>query len=51
MSVRRVVTGNFGGKSKIVSDGGTRRSLVFKHIPGQTCGADLDDARGADNRE
>lgn len=36
MNVRRVVTGNVGGKSKIVSDGGTRRSLVFKHIPGQT---------------
>jgi len=35
MSVRRVVTGNVGGKSKIVSDGGTRRSHVFKSIPGQ----------------
>jgi len=36
MSVRRVVTGSVGGKSKIVSDGGTRRSHSFKNIPGQT---------------
>lgn len=36
MSVRRVVTGKSGGKSKIVSDGGTRRSRAFKNIPGQT---------------
>ena len=35
MTVRRVVTGNVGGKSKIISDGGTRRSKVFKNIPGQ----------------
>lgn len=36
MNVRRVVTGNAGGKSKIVSDGGTRRSRAFKNIPGQS---------------
>ncbi len=36
MNVRRVVTGNAGGKSKVVSDGGTRRSRAFKNIPGQT---------------
>ena len=36
MSVRRIVTGNAGGKSKIVSDGGTRRSRAFKNIPGQS---------------
>ena len=36
MSVRRVVTGKVGGKSKIVSDGGTRRSRAFKNIPGQS---------------
>lgn len=36
MSVRRVVTGNVGGKSRIVSDGGTRRSRAFKNIPGQS---------------
>jgi mannose-6-phosphate isomerase-like protein (cupin superfamily) len=36
MTVRRVVTGNAGGKSKIVSDGATRRSRAFKNIPGQS---------------
>jgi hypothetical protein len=36
MNVRRVVTGKVGGKSKIVSDGGTRRSRAFKNIPGQS---------------
>jgi mannose-6-phosphate isomerase-like protein (cupin superfamily) len=36
MTVRRVVTGYSGGKSKIVSDGGTRRAKDFKHIPGQS---------------
>jgi len=36
MEMRRVVTGNVGGKSKIVSDGGTRRSRAFKNIPGQS---------------
>jgi mannose-6-phosphate isomerase-like protein (cupin superfamily) len=36
MSMRRVVTGISGGKSKIVSDGGTRRSKAFKNIPGQS---------------
>jgi mannose-6-phosphate isomerase-like protein (cupin superfamily) len=36
MNVRRVVTGHAGGKSKIVSEGGTRRSRSFKHIPGQS---------------
>jgi hypothetical protein len=36
MSVRRVVTGNSGGKSKVVSDGGTRRAKAFQHIPGQS---------------
>src|SRR6266851_2697207 len=36
MSVRRVVTGYAGGKSKIVSEGGTRRSRAFKNIPGQS---------------
>lgn len=36
MNTRRVVTGKSGGKSKIVSDGGTRRSRVFKNIPGQS---------------
>jgi mannose-6-phosphate isomerase-like protein (cupin superfamily) len=36
MDVRRVVTGRVGGKSTIVSDGGSRRSRVFKNIPGQT---------------
>jgi mannose-6-phosphate isomerase-like protein (cupin superfamily) len=36
MSVRRVVTGNVAGKSKVVCDGGTRRSHAFKYIPGQT---------------
>ena len=36
MSVRRVVTGKVGGKSKIISDGGTRRGKAFKNIPGQS---------------
>jgi hypothetical protein len=36
MKVRRVVTGNAAGKSKIVSEGGTRRSRSFKNIPGQS---------------
>jgi mannose-6-phosphate isomerase-like protein (cupin superfamily) len=36
MEVRRVVTGKVGGKSKIISEGGTRRSRVFKKIPGQS---------------
>lgn len=36
MTVRRVVTGKSGGKSVIVSDGGTRRAKVFKNIPGQS---------------
>jgi mannose-6-phosphate isomerase-like protein (cupin superfamily) len=36
MNVRRVVTGSVTGKSKIVSDGGTRRSRAFKNIPGQS---------------
>jgi mannose-6-phosphate isomerase-like protein (cupin superfamily) len=36
MSVRRVVTGKVGGKSKIISDGGTRRSKAFKNMPGQS---------------
>jgi mannose-6-phosphate isomerase-like protein (cupin superfamily) len=36
MSVRRVVTGNVGGKSRIISDGGTRRAKEFKNIPGQS---------------
>lgn len=36
MSVRRVVTGKVGGKSKIISDGGTRRAKAFKNIPGQS---------------
>jgi mannose-6-phosphate isomerase-like protein (cupin superfamily) len=36
MTVRRVVTGKSGSKSVIVSDGGTRRAKVFKHIPGQS---------------
>ena len=36
MNIRRVVTGKVGGKSKIVSDGGTRRSRAFKNIPGQS---------------
>jgi mannose-6-phosphate isomerase-like protein (cupin superfamily) len=36
MSVRRVVTGTSGGKSKIVSVGGTHRSKAFKNIPGQS---------------
>ena len=36
MNVRRVVTGHAGGKSKIVSEGGTRRSRSFKNIPGQS---------------
>jgi mannose-6-phosphate isomerase-like protein (cupin superfamily) len=36
MATRRVVTGNVGGKSKIVSDGGSRRSREFKNIPGQS---------------
>jgi Cupin domain len=35
MNVRRVVTGRVGGKSTVVSDGGTRRSRAFKNIPGQ----------------
>jgi mannose-6-phosphate isomerase-like protein (cupin superfamily) len=36
MNVRRVVTGKVGGKSKVTSEGGTRRSRVFKNIPGQS---------------
>ena len=36
MSVRRVVTGTSGGKSKFISDGGTRRGKAFKNIPGQS---------------
>jgi mannose-6-phosphate isomerase-like protein (cupin superfamily) len=36
MSVRRVVTGTSSGKSKIISDGGTRRGKAFKNIPGQS---------------
>src|SRR5271167_3196048 len=36
MTVRRVVTGKSGGKSVIVSDGGTRRGKAFKNIPGQS---------------
>ena len=36
MSVRRVVTGKVGGRSKIISEGGTRRSRAFKNIPGQS---------------
>ena len=36
MNVRRVVTGKVGGKAKIISDGGTRRSRAFKNIPGQS---------------
>ena len=36
MSVRRVVTGKVGGKSKIISEGGTRRNRAFKNIPGQS---------------
>jgi mannose-6-phosphate isomerase-like protein (cupin superfamily) len=36
MSVRRVVTGKVGGKSRIISDGGTRRAKEFKNIPGQS---------------
>jgi hypothetical protein len=36
MNVRRVVTGRVGGKSTVTSEGGTRRSRVFKNIPGQS---------------
>ena len=36
MSVRRVVTGKVAGKSKIISEGGTRRSRAFNNIPGQS---------------
>jgi hypothetical protein len=36
MTVRRVVTGSVGGKSKVVSDGGTRRGKAFEKIPGQS---------------
>jgi mannose-6-phosphate isomerase-like protein (cupin superfamily) len=36
MNVRRVVTGKVGGKSAVISEGGSRRSRVFKNIPGQT---------------
>jgi hypothetical protein len=36
MTVRRVVTGTSGGKSKFISDGGTKRGKAFKNIPGQS---------------
>jgi hypothetical protein len=36
MNVRRVVTGKVGGKSKVISEGGTRRSRAFNNIPGQS---------------
>ena len=36
MTVRRVVTGTSGGKSKFIFEGGTKRGKEFKNIPGQS---------------